>query len=108
MSYIVDSLLWIYQGIVGDLGNFTSILAQHQYKPSSGQLKSSKHAIHYVKGMLNRGIRLSRKANYQLESFLHLPVLPSKVTPVYDANWGPQYQYIPNPFLPLIELDISK
>ena len=60
--------------------------------------------IGYVKGTLNRGFRLFKKANGQLVSFLHFPITPSKGTWFTDVNWDSQDKSIHNPLLPYIEI----
>ena len=108
MCSLVCSFNWISQGTRDGLSIVTSLLAQNQDKFSHGHLKPANCAICYVKGKLYRSIMFSIKANIQLELLLHFLVPPSKIEPFTDADWGPQYQSIPDPFLPPIKLDTFK
>jgi len=52
--------------------------------------------------------QFSSKADYELESFVKIPIDPSQLRPLTDANWGPQDQSVPNPNNPPILLDLLK
>ena len=50
----------------------------------------------------------SSKNNSVIESYVKSPIDPRKITPLTDANWGPQDQSEPKPGDPIEHLDLFK
>ena len=70
--------------------------------------EACKRVIHYLKGTKSKGIAFHSRRNARLEAFIKFPIPEGKVTPLADANWGPQDQSKPKPNDPNIELFKSR
>ena len=110
LQSVIGSLLWLSQATRPDLSVITSILAQRQSNPSPGHLAAAKYVICYLKGTKSLGIAFHSDGNLNIQSFIHFPIPNLKVHlhAPSDANWGLQYQSIPNPQEPSEEVHLFK
>jgi len=108
MQELVGSMNWLSTQTRPDITTITAILAQYNHSCSPGHIDSAKYAIRYLIDSAGMGIKFSSKADHDLESFVKFPIDPSQLTPLTNANWGPQDQSVPNPNDPPILLDLFK
>ena len=108
MQELVGSTKWLSTQTRPDITTITTILAQYNHSCSPGHIDSAKYAIRYLIDSAGMGIKFSSKADHDLESFVKFPTDPSQLTPLTDANWGPQDQSVPNPNDPPILLNLFK
>ena len=108
LQELVGSLNWISTQTRPDLSTVTNLISQYNHNGSPGHIDSAKHAIRYLKGTAQRGICFSSADNPTLESFVKFPIDPSKLTPLTDANWGPQDQSVPKSNTPQPQLPLFK
>jgi len=108
MQELVGSTNWLSTQTRPDITTITAILAQYNHSCSPGHIDSAKYAIRYLIDSAGMGIKFSSKADHDLESFVKFPIDPSQLTPLTNANWGPQDQSVPNPNDPPILLDLFK
>ncbi len=57
---IVRSLMYFYQWIRPDLGFAVTFLSRYLHKPGDKHLQAAKHALRYLKGTAELGIRYTR------------------------------------------------
>ena len=91
-----------------DISTIVNILAQYNHKCSSGHLKAAKHVARYLKGTSQHGITFSSRSSSALNSFVKFPISQNTLTPLTDANWGPQDASVPSPNQKPIQLDLFK
>ena len=96
LSYqsLVGSLNWLAHTTRPDLSTVVSLLAQHQSNPSPGHYDAAIYATKYTANTKQLGIYFTSEKRSILETFLHFP-LPSQITSMADANWGPQDASLP-------------
>jgi hypothetical protein len=83
---VVGCILWLQRMTRPNLGVVSSLLSAYAHKPSIGHYESAKHALAYLKGTLNRGIRYTQEGA-DLFTETYFPISDGTYT---DANWGPQ------------------
>ena len=105
---LVGSMNWLLTQIRPDISTITNILSQYNTKCSPGHIESAKYVIRYLKGTPNLGIMFSSRLQDNIESFVQLPLDPSQMLTLTDANWGPQDQSVPKPSDPPIQLKLFK
>ena len=108
LQELVGSLNWISTQTRPDLSTVTNLISQYNHNCSPGHIDSAKYAIRYLKGTAQRGICFSSADNPTIESFVKFPIDPSKLTPLTDANWGPQDQSVPKSDAPPPQLPLFK
>ena len=96
LSYqsLVGSLNWLAHTTRPDLSTVVSLLAQHQSNPLPGHYDAAIYATKYTANTKQLGIYFTSEKRSILETFLHFP-LPSQITSMADANWGPQDASLP-------------
>jgi hypothetical protein len=87
---LIGSLNWLAHTTRPDLATIVSLLAQHQSNPSPGHMEATRYAAKYLAHTKTLGIYFTSQRRPILESFLHFPLGSSTLTPMSDANCGPQ------------------
>jgi hypothetical protein len=85
---LVESLHWLAYPTHLDICIATSILAQYSNQPSSSHYNTTLYLLKYLIGTNAHFIIFTHKINTTLVNFIGL--VPSPVTALSDANWGPQ------------------
>jgi len=108
LSYqsLVGSLNWLAHTTCPDLSMVVSLLAQHQNNPSPGHYDAALYATKYTSNTKHLGIYFTSEKRSTLESFLHFP-LSHQITPMSNANWGPQDASQPK-FAQVLPLFVSR
>ena len=107
LQSLVGSLTWLSMSTRPDLSTITNLLAKYVSKPSKGHLEAGKRILRYIKGTLHKGITFSTSNTDNLAAFVKFPI-SKPIIALTDANWGPQDQSVPKPFMKPEEVDIFK
>jgi dUTPase len=96
MQVLLGCLTWLSISTRPDIATITNLLAQYTTKATPSHLNQVKRVIKYLKCTKSLGISFNSNNNSKLQSYVKFPI-PSGITSLCDANWGPQDQSRPVP-----------
>jgi dUTPase/transposase InsO family protein len=96
MQVLLGSLTWLSISTRPDIATITNLLAQYTTKATLSHLNQVKRVIKYLRSTKTLGISFNSNNNETLQSYVKFPI-PSGITSLCDANWGPQDQSRPVP-----------
>jgi hypothetical protein len=108
MQTYVGCLTWLSTCTRPDIATITNILAKYTHTPTKAHIDHVKYVIKYLKATKTLGICFSSDSRISnIESHVKFPIPKNTVTPLCDANWGPQDASIPKKGK-VVELDLFK
>ena len=107
LQSLVGCLNWLAISTRPDISTITNLLAKHCMKASKGHITAAKRVLRYLKGTKNFGIKFSSDSTEPINAFVKFP-LPTSVTALADANWGPQDQSTPKPNQSYPDIELFK
>jgi hypothetical protein len=96
MQVLLGCLTWLSISTRPDIATITNLLAQFTTTATPSHINHVKRIIKYLKSTKTLGITFHSNNNNNLESYVKFPV-PTGITSLCDANWGPQDQSQPRP-----------